>query len=138
MKPAARPINTTVPIHGEESLAAAHRAVDEAGQALGYGLVDQTKLITAASELVRNIVLYAGTGQLEVEEMARNGRNGLRLTFTDRGPGIPDVGRAMQDGYSTGKGLGLGLPGARRLVHEFSIDSTVGTGTRVIIVLWKR
>ncbi|WP_208852232.1 anti-sigma regulatory factor [Roseomonas genomospecies 6] len=138
MKPAARPIRATVTVHGEESLAAAHRAVDEAGQVLGYGLVDQTKLITAASELVRNIVLYAGTGQMEVEEMVRGGQSGLRLTFTDEGPGIPDVGRAMQDGYSTGKGMGLGLPGARRLVHEFSIDSAAGMGTRVIIVLWKR
>lgn len=138
MRPAARPIRTIVPVYGEESLAAAHRAVDEAGQSLGYGLVDQTKLVTAASELVRNIVLYAGAGQMEVEEVARNGQTGLRLTFTDQGPGISDVGRAMQDGYSTGKGLGLGLPGARRLVHEFSIDSTVGTGTRVTIALWKR
>ncbi|MDQ2102419.1 anti-sigma regulatory factor [Azospirillum isscasi] len=138
MRPAARPIRTTVPVHGEESLAAAHRTVDEAGQALGYGLVDQTKLVTAASELVRNIVLYAGSGQMEVEELSRGGQSGLRLTFTDQGPGIPDVGRAMQDGYSTGKGMGLGLPGARRLVHEFSIDSAAGSGTRVTIVLWRR
>lgn len=138
MRPAARPIRTTVPVHGEESLATVHRTVDEAGQALGYGLVDQTKLVTAASELVRNIVLYAGSGQMEVEEMNRGGQSGLRLIFTDQGPGIPDVGRAMQDGYSTGKGMGLGLPGARRLVHEFSIDSAAGSGTRVTIVLWKR
>ncbi|MCW2248637.1 serine/threonine-protein kinase RsbT [Azospirillum fermentarium] len=138
MKPATRPIRATVPVHGEESLAAVHRLVDEAGQVMGYGLVDQTKLITAASELVRNIVLYAGSGQVEVEEMDRGGQNGLRLTFTDQGPGIPDVGRAMQDGYSTGKGMGLGLPGTRRLVHEFAIDSAAGSGTRVTIVLWKR
>lgn len=138
MRTAARPIRATVPIHGEESLATVHRVVDEAGQAMGYGLVDQTKLITAASELVRNIVLYAGSGQVDVEEMNRGGRNGLRLTFTDQGPGIPDVGRAMQDGYSTGKGMGLGLPGTRRLVHEFAIDSTAGAGTRVTIILWKR
>lgn len=138
MNPAARPIHTIVPVHGEESLATVHRVVDEAGQVMGYGLVDQTKLITAASELVRNIVLYAGTGQVEVEEVDRGGQNGLRLTFTDHGPGIPDVGRAMQDGYSTGKGMGLGLPGTRRLVHEFAIDSAAGSGTRVTIVLWKR
>lgn len=138
MKPAARPIRTAVPIVGEESLAAVHRVVDDAGQAIGYGLVDQTKLITAASELVRNIVLYAGSGQVEVEEVDRGGQSGLRLTFTDHGPGIADVGRAMQDGYSTGRGMGLGLPGTRRLVHEFAIDSTAGSGTRVTIVLWKR
>ena len=105
---------------------------------MGFGLVDHTKLITAASELARNIALYAGTGSITVEELAGVGRNGLRLVFEDRGPGIPDIGQAMQDGYSTGKGMGLGLPGAKRLAHEFSIDSAPGVGTRVVFVLWRR
>lgn len=133
-----RPISTGVRIDSEASLPAVHRAVDEAGRVIGFGLVDQTKLITAASELARNIALYAGTGSVTVEEVSGLGRSGLRLAFEDHGPGIPDIGRVMQDGYSTGKGMGLGLPGAKRLAHEFSIDSTPGVGTRVVFVLWRR
>ena len=112
--------------------------VEEAGRVLGFGLVDHTKLITAASELARNIAHYAGSGSVAVEEVSGLGRCGLRLVFEDRGPGIPVIGRVMQDGYSSGNGMGLGLPGAKRLAHEFSIDSTPGVGTRVVFVLWRR
>ena len=104
----------------------------------GLSLVDQTKLITAASELARNTLIYGGGGHLEVETVeAPDGRTGLRLAFVDQGPGIADVALALTDGYTTGSGLGLGLSGSRRLVNEFTIDSRVGVGTRVSIVKWK-
>lgn len=128
----------TVRIDGEDTLPAARRAVDDAGRAVGFGLVDQTKLMTAASELARNIVLYAHSGTMTVEHARAAGRTGVRLIFEDSGPGIPDLERAMQDGYSTGKGMGLGLPGAKRLAHEFSITSAPGVGTQVMFMLWKR
>ncbi len=128
----------TVPINDEASLSVVRRAVDEAGQSLGFGLVDQTKLMTAASELARNILLYARDGRVTIDHANAAGRRGLRLTFEDGGPGIANLERAMQDGYSTGQGMGLGLPGAKRLAHEFSIDSEPGVGTRVVYVLWRR
>jgi serine/threonine-protein kinase RsbT len=103
----------------------------------GFSLVDQTKIVTAASELARNAVVYGGGGEAKLEILHDNGRTGLRLTFEDRGPGIADIDRAMQDGYTTGNGLGLGLGGAKRLCSEFSIDSHPGQGTRVIITRWK-
>lgn len=127
-----------VRIQGEETLPAARIAVDEAGRNLGFGLVEQTRLMTAASELARNIVHYARGGSMTIEPLSTPDRNGLRLVFEDSGPGIPDIERAMQDGYSTGKGMGLGLPGAKRLAHEFSVTSQVGVGTRVVFVLWRR
>jgi len=108
------------------------RAVD-----LGFSLVDQTKLVTAASELARNLVQHAGGGVVKVETIAEGPRRGLRLVFEDKGPGIPDLELAMRDGYSTDGGLGLGLSGARRLSNEFAIDSTPGQGTRVTIARWK-
>jgi serine/threonine-protein kinase RsbT len=100
------------------------------------GLVNQTKLITAASELVRNMLRYAEKGTVLIEVISRGRDSGIRLTFEDRGPGIADIGQALKDGYSTGKSLGLGLPGARRLVNEFDIQSEVGKGTKVTIVKW--
>jgi serine/threonine-protein kinase RsbT len=105
---------------------------------LGFNLVDQTKLVTAASELARNTVDWGGGGAVWVEVLDDGGRQGLRLTFEDHGPGIPDIELALKDGYSTGSGLGLGLGGARRLVNEFQIVSRVGEGTRVTITMWKR
>jgi serine/threonine-protein kinase RsbT len=106
----------------------------------GFGLVDQTKLVTAGSELARNILRYANGARasLRVEVVAQNGNTGLRALFADEGPGIDDVDAALGDGFSTGGTLGLGLPGARRLVDEFHIDSSPGQGTRVTITKWKR
>lgn len=138
MSAAGRPVAAVVRIDSEASLPAVLRMVDDAGRIIGFGLVDQTRLITAASELARNIAHYAGAGSVTVEEVSGLGRSGLRVVFEDQGPGIPDIGRAMQDGYSTGKGMGLGLPGAKRLAHEFSIISTPGVGTRIVFVLWRR
>ncbi len=104
----------------------------------GLGLVDQTKLVTAASELARNTVQYGGGGTVRLEAVHDDvGRRGVRLTFEDQGPGIPDVAQALRDGYTTGSGMGLGLGGARRLVNEFDITSAPGAGTRVTVTRWK-
>jgi serine/threonine-protein kinase RsbT len=104
---------------------------------VGLSLVDQTKFITAASELARNTLDYGGGGTALIEVVSEEFRKGLRLTFEDRGPGIPDVELAMKDGYTTGSGLGLGLSGAKRLSNEFSLETRPGEGTRVTIVRWK-
>jgi serine/threonine-protein kinase RsbT len=103
----------------------------------GFTLVDQTKMVTAASELARNTVAYGGGGVARLELLADGARRGLRVAFEDHGPGIPDIARALTDHYSTGNGLGLGLGGAKRLVNEFDISSRVGEGTRVVITRWK-
>src|SRR5690606_39494831 len=100
-------------------------------------LVDQTKLVTAASELARNTLDHGGGGRVRIESVDLGGRRGVRLTFEDEGPGIPDIARALQDGFTTGTGLGLGLGGAKRLTNEFSIDSAPGKGTRIVIARWK-
>lgn len=104
---------------------------------VGLSLVDQTKLVTAASELGRNTVQYGGGGQVSLARVSDGVREGIRLVFTDAGPGIPDVDLALKDGYTTGGGLGLGLSGAKRLCDEFEIESQVGAGTRVTVVKWK-
>lgn len=113
------------------------RTVREWSVALGFGLVDQTKLVTAASELARNTVIYGGGGTLRIESLNDGPRRGLRLVFSDDGPGIPDIELALRDGYTTAGGLGLGLGGARRLVNQFDIESQPGKGTRIAIVRWK-
>ena len=103
----------------------------------GFSLVDQTKIVTAASELARNALDYGGGGEVQLQALTEGFRRGLRLTFIDHGPGIPDIELALQDGYTTGSGLGLGLGGARRLVNDFEITSRPGEGTRVMIARWK-
>ncbi len=108
------------------------RAVD-----LGFNLVDQTKLVTAASELARNLVQHAGGGVVRIESITDAPRRGLRLVFEDQGPGIDDIALAMRDGYSTAGGLGLGLSGAKRLSNDFQIDSAPGQGTRITIARWR-
>lgn len=104
---------------------------------LGFSLIDQTKIVTAASELARNMVDYGGGGKLRLEALSEGIRRGLRLTFEDQGPGIPDIELALKDGYTTGGGLGLGLSGSKRLVNEFEIVSRVGEGTRITLTKWK-
>jgi serine/threonine-protein kinase RsbT len=103
----------------------------------GLSLVDQTKIITAASELARNTLDYGGGGKVQIELIEAGGRRGVRLTFEDKGPGIADIGTALKDGYTTGKGMGLGLGGAKRLANEFSIESKPGEGTKIVIARWK-
>lgn len=104
---------------------------------IGMSLVNQTKIITAASELARNMLKYANGGKVLIEVVSKGRENGIRLTFKDEGPGIKDISLAMKDGYSTGKSLGLGLPGTKRLVSEFDIQSVVGKGTTVTVTKWK-
>jgi serine/threonine-protein kinase RsbT len=104
---------------------------------IGLTLIDQTKIVTAASELARNTVIHGGGGKASLEIVREGARQGLRLSFEDNGPGIPDLERAMQDGYTSGGGLGLGLGGSKRLCSDFSIESKVGIGTRVTITRWK-
>jgi serine/threonine-protein kinase RsbT len=105
--------------------------------AIGMGLVDLTKIVTAASEIARNTLEYGGGGTLTLEELRDGLRAGVRLSFEDAGPGIPDVSLAMSDGYTTGSGMGLGMGGTKRLVDQFDIASAVGQGTRVTITKWK-
>lgn len=115
----------------------AKQAVAEWAREIGLTLFDRTKVVTAASELARNTLIYGRGGEMSLEIVRDGVREGLRVTFEDHGPGIADIDRALEDGYSTGGGMGLGLPGARRLVNEFALTSTVGVGTRVTIVRWK-
>lgn len=123
-------------LRAPEDIVPLRRAVRRWAVELGFGLVDQTKIVTAASELGRNAVLHGGGGRALLEALQEGGLRGLRLTVTDQGPGIADVELAMRDGYTTVGGLGLGLGGARRLVSEFEIESTPGQGTRVTITRW--
>ena len=126
-----------VPLRTENDVVQIRRLVREWAVQVGFSLVEQTKLITAASELGRNTVVYGGGGTVEFTALNDGSRRGLRLTFVDQGPGIPDVECALRDGFTTGGGLGLGLGGAKRLVNEFEIHSRVGEGTRVTIARWK-
>lgn len=128
---------TVMELVRSEDVVRLRQAVREHAVAVGLSLVDQTKIVTAASELGRNTILYGGGGRAAIQRVSRAGRQGLRLEFTDEGPGIPDLALALQDGYTTGGGLGLGLSGAKRLSDEFEIDSAPGKGTRVAIVRWK-
>ena len=125
-----------VPVKIEPDVVTVRRRVREISAQLGFSLVDQTKVVTAASELARNTIIHGGGGKLQLE--ALNGpRVGLRLVFEDSGPGIPDIDLALRDGFTTGSGLGLGLGGSKRLVNEFDILSRPGEGTRVTITRWK-
>jgi serine/threonine-protein kinase RsbT len=127
----------TMTIEKEQDVVPFRNRVKEHAVKIGMGLVNQTKLITAASELVRNMLKYGGGGKAVIEVISQGRENGVRLTFKDNGPGIKDIAQAMKDGFSTGKSLGLGLPGTKRLVSEFDIKSTVGEGTTVTITKWK-
>jgi serine/threonine-protein kinase RsbT len=125
------------PVRSEEDVVGVRRVVREWSVAVGFSLVDQTKMVTAASELARNALEYGGGGTLTLEALNDGPRRGLRLVFEDRGPGIADVELALRDGFTSGSGLGLGLGGAKRLVNEFAIESAPGKGTRVAVTRWK-
>ena len=124
-------------VRAEQDVVTARQLVRQWAEQLRFSLVDQTKLVTAASELARNTVIYGGGGTMRITALTEGARNGLRLVFEDEGPGIPDVELALKDGYTTGSGLGLGLGGAKRLANEFEIHSKPGLGTRVAITRWK-
>jgi len=126
-----------LPLGNEHDIVLGRQAVRRMTQQQGFSLVDQTKMVTAASELARNALIYGGGGTLKWAMLSDGTKRGLRLTFEDKGPGIPNLELAMTDGWSSGSGLGLGLTGARRLVNEFDIQSKVGAGTRVTVVRWK-
>ena len=125
-----------VPLVSEGDVVTVRRRVREVASQLGFSLVDQTKVVTAASELARNTLIHGQGGEMQLNQL--NGpRLGLRLTFEDKGPGIPDISLALRDGFTTGSGLGLGLVGAKRLVNEFEIVSRVGEGTKITVTRWK-
>jgi serine/threonine-protein kinase RsbT len=126
----------TLPLTASADIVRARHRVRDLATALGFDLVAQTRIVTATSELARNTLLYGGGGLVTVTPIDDGGKRGLRLVFTDEGPGIPDIETALTDGWTSGGGLGLGLGGTRRLVHEFAIDSKPGEGTRVEIVQW--
>ena len=124
-------------IRSAEDIVRMRHAVREQAVGHGFTLVEQTKVVTAASELARNIINYADAGEVAVTIVMQGIRKGLKLVFSDQGPGIPDIELAMKDGYTTGGGMGLGLGGAKRLSSEFAIDTRPGAGTRVTITRWK-
>jgi serine/threonine-protein kinase RsbT len=126
-----------LPLGNEHDIVLGRQAVRRMAQQQGFSLVDQTKMVTAASELARNTLIYGGGGMLKWVMLIEGIKRGLRLTFEDNGPGIPNLELAMTDGWTSGTGLGLGLTGTKRLVNEFEIESTVGVGTRVTITRWK-
>jgi serine/threonine-protein kinase RsbT len=126
------------PITSENDIVMARKIVRDAATTLGFGITDVTRIVTAASELTRNIYHYAQSGVMHWRSLHQGARAGLELTFTDHGPGIPDIGKAMEMGYSTGKGMGLGLPGSKRLMDEMTIESAVGQGTTVVVRKWLR
>ncbi|KAF3883747.1 MULTISPECIES: anti-sigma regulatory factor [Nostocales] len=127
----------TIEIQSSTDIVLVRQAVRQMSVEIGFSLVDQTKFVTAASELARNTLEYGGGGTVKLETLQEGRRRGLRLTFEDRGPGIADIDLALKDGFTTGSGLGMGLGGAKRLASEFEIQSVVGEGTRVTIVRWK-
>ena len=126
-----------LPIRTQEDIVRVRQATRESAVAQGFPLVDQTKMVTAASELARNTLDYGGGGEVEISRLSESPRRGVRLVFTDKGPGIADVEQAVRDGYTSGGGLGLGLGGAKRLSNDFSIVSKVGEGTQVTIARWR-
>lgn len=129
--------HSTLPLRDSDDVVRMRRVVRECAVEQGFSLVDQTKLVTAASEIARNAVVYGGGGEVLIQKLSEGARSGILLAFVDRGPGIADVEQAMRDGYTTGNGLGLGLGGARRLCNEFAIDSAPGKGTRITMVRWR-
>ncbi len=124
-------------VQNSEDVVRVRQAVRNQAIAIGLSLVDQTKVVTAASEIARNTIDYGGGGMLMLETVQQNGRRGVRMIFTDHGPGIPDIKRALEDGYTTGNGLGLGLSGAKRLCSEFNIETAPNVGTKVSLIRWK-
>lgn len=127
----------TLPIASDQDVVLSRQAVRRACVEVGFSLVDQTKMVTAASELARNALVHGGGGSMRLEVLQNGGRDGLRLAFADQGQGIPDIEQALTDHWSSGGGLGLGLGGSRRLVNEFDIRSAPGQGTTVTVARWR-
>jgi serine/threonine-protein kinase RsbT len=130
--------NESLPVVSEQDVVKARQAIRKVSRELGFSIVDQTKIVTAASELIRNAIVYGGGGTIEWETVSQDGKKGLQLTVSDEGPGIEDLPLAMKDGWTSGSGLGMGLPGTKRLVNDFKITTKPGAGTTVIVTRWKR
>jgi serine/threonine-protein kinase RsbT len=130
-------MNDSFPLVTDRDIVLARQETRNLARQLGLSIVDQTKIVTAVSELARNAVIHGGGGSLRCEIVTSDGKQGLRLTVSDEGPGIEDLNLAMKDGWTSGSGLGIGLPGARRLVNEFHITSERGRGTTVVVTRWK-
>lgn len=128
---------TVLALKSSDDIVRSRQKVREMAIALGFSLVEQTKLVTAASEIARNTVVHGGGGEMHLEPISNGSRQGLRLTFIDQGPGIADIAQAMCDGFSTGNSLGLGLGGTQRLTEDFTIESQLGLGTRVSFMRWR-
>ena len=128
---------STLDVRTSEDVVRVRQEVRNRSAAAGFSLVDQTKVVTAASEIARNTIVHGGGGKVQVEVLEAPGKRGIRLVFEDEGPGITDIKLAMQDGYSTGSGLGMGMPGSKRLSNEFYVESTPGRGTKVTLIRWK-
>jgi serine/threonine-protein kinase RsbT len=126
-----------MPLRSEHDIVLARQAVRRTAQEVGLSLVDQTKIVTAASELARNALIHGGGGHMLLSVLRGDTRVGVQISFIDQGPGIPNMDLAMSDGWTSGSGLGMGLPGARRLVNEFDIQTEPGAGTRITVVRWK-
>jgi serine/threonine-protein kinase RsbT len=135
---APKPAMETIGINSESDIVAARRVVRDAAMMLGFGVTDVTRIVTASSELTRNIFRYAGSGHMCWRMLAAEGRTGIELIFEDQGPGIPDLEGAMTAGFTTSGGLGLGLPGCKRLMDEMEIESAAGKGTKVTVKKWKK
>ncbi|MFN3791077.1 anti-sigma regulatory factor [Massilia sp.] len=133
-----RTARVTLRLQSDEDVVGLRKQVRERAVAIALSLVDQTKLVTAASELARNTIKYGGGGEVHLDSLADGFKQGIGLLFVDAGPGIPDIETALRDGYTTGGGLGLGLGGSKRLADEFDIESRPGEGTAVLVVKWKR
>jgi serine/threonine-protein kinase RsbT len=127
----------SLPLRSGEDVVRLRQVVRERAVASGFSLVDQTKIVTAASEIGRNTIQYGGGGEAKIAQVVNGTRRGVRLVFVDQGPGIADIGQALKDGFTTGGGLGLGLSGAKRLSDEFDIESAPGQGTRIMLLRWK-
>jgi serine/threonine-protein kinase RsbT len=125
------------PLRSDEEVVLARQAIRRIAVEMGFSIVEQTKIVTATSEIARNAYVYGISGRLHWEKISNGSRQGLRVTVSDDGPGIEDVNLALKDGWTSGKGLGMGLPGAKRLVNDFSIESKPGVGTTVTITRWK-
>ena len=128
--------NERMPVKSEEDVVRVRQVVRQWAVQMRFGLVDQTKIVTAASELARNALIHGGGGEVELASIQNDKSKGLQLTFSDNGPGIADISQAMTDGYTTGTGLGLGLSGSKRLMNDFDIDSAPGKGTRITVIKW--
>lgn len=129
---------TELEINSETDILWARKLVRETATGLGFGLTDVTRIVTAASELTRNIYAYAGRGVMCLRRVDNGLRKGLEIVFEDNGPGIPEISKAMEPGYTTSKGMGMGLPGSKRLMDEMNIQSEVGKGTRIVVIKWLR